>query len=163
VSRQVQDLLNHNFIEPTHGVWSSPVVLVKNKDGSRRFSLDYHRLNSVTIQDANALLQINESLDALAGSKHFSTLDMLSGTSKCPSVLMLKTKQHSSPITGSGNAFLCHSDLRLPQQLSNNSWSKSWKTLLIYLDDIIVISPDFTTHVSCLRKVFNCLLAAGLK
>jgi len=38
-----------------------------------------------------------------------------------------------------------------------------WKTLLIYLDDVIVISPDFTIHVSRLREVFDCLRAAGLK
>jgi len=38
-----------------------------------------------------------------------------------------------------------------------------WKTLLIYLDDVIVICPDFETHVSCLREVFERLRGAGLK
>jgi len=38
-----------------------------------------------------------------------------------------------------------------------------WKTLLIYLDDVIVISPDFTTHISRLQEVFNRLRGAGLK
>jgi len=38
-----------------------------------------------------------------------------------------------------------------------------WKTLLIYLDDVIVMSPDFPTHVSRLREVFDRLWAAGLK
>jgi len=38
-----------------------------------------------------------------------------------------------------------------------------WKTLLIYLDDVIVISPDFITHISCLPEVFDRLRAAGLK
>jgi len=38
-----------------------------------------------------------------------------------------------------------------------------WKTLLIYLDDVIVISPDFDTHVSQLREVFDRLRAVGLK
>jgi len=36
-----------------------------------------------------------------------------------------------------------------------------WKTLLIYLDDVIVISPDFKTHVSRLLEVFDCLRAAA--
>jgi len=49
VSRQVQDLLNRDLIEPAHGAWSSPVVLVKKKDGSWRFCVDYRKLNSVTI------------------------------------------------------------------------------------------------------------------
>jgi len=38
-----------------------------------------------------------------------------------------------------------------------------WKTLLIYLDDVMVISPDFDTHVSRLREVFDTLRAADLK
>jgi len=55
VSRQVQDLLDRDLIEPAHGAWSSLVVLVKKKDGSWRFCVDYRRLNSVTIQDAYPL------------------------------------------------------------------------------------------------------------
>jgi len=78
VSRQVQDLLDRGLIEPAHSAWSSPVVLVWKKDGSWRFCVDYRKLNSVTIQDAYPLPQIDESLDALAGSKYFSTLDLLS-------------------------------------------------------------------------------------
>jgi len=79
VSRQVRDLLYHNLIEPAHSAWSWPVVLVRKKDGSWRFCVDYRKLNSVTIPDAYPLPRINESLDALAGSKYFSTLDLLSG------------------------------------------------------------------------------------
>jgi len=36
VSRQVQDLLNRDLIEPAHGAWTSPVVLVRKKDDSWR-------------------------------------------------------------------------------------------------------------------------------
>jgi len=73
VSRQVQDLLDRDLIEPAHSAWSSPVVLIRKKDGSWRFCVDYRKLNSVTIQDAYPLPRIDESLDALAGSKYFST------------------------------------------------------------------------------------------
>jgi len=52
VSRQVRDLLERGLIEPAHSAWSSPVVLVRKKDGSWRFCVDYRKLNSVTIQDA---------------------------------------------------------------------------------------------------------------
>jgi len=80
----VQNLLNRDLIEPGHGAWSSSVVLVRKKDGSWRFCVDYRRLNSVTIQDAYPLHRIDESLDALAGSKFFSTLDLLSGYWQVP-------------------------------------------------------------------------------
>jgi len=46
--------------------------------------VDYRKLNSLTIQDAYPLPRIDESLDALAGSKYFSTLDLLSGYRQVP-------------------------------------------------------------------------------
>jgi len=84
VSWQVQELLDRFLIETGRGAWSSPVILVKKNDGSWRFCADYHRLNSVTIQDAYPLRQINESLNALGGSKYFSTLNLLSGYWQVP-------------------------------------------------------------------------------
>jgi len=80
----VQDLLNRNLIEPAHSAWSSPVVLVKKKDGSWRFCVDYRNLSSVAIQDAYPFPRIDESLDAPAGSKYFSTLDLLNGYWQVP-------------------------------------------------------------------------------
>jgi len=53
--------------------------------------VDYSKLNSVTIQDAYPLPRIYESLDALAGRKFFSTLDLLSGYWHVP----LSTRQGS--------------------------------------------------------------------
>jgi len=84
VSRQVRDLLDRGLIEPAHSAWSSPVVLVRKKDGSWWFCVDYRKLNSVTIQDTYPLPRIDESLDALAGSKYFGTLDLLSGYWQVP-------------------------------------------------------------------------------
>jgi hypothetical protein len=79
VEKQVCDLAKHGLIEPGSGAWSSPVVLVRKKDNSWRFCIDYRKLNEVTIKDAYPLPRIDESLDALSGSKYFSTLDLLSG------------------------------------------------------------------------------------
>ena len=38
-----------------------------------------------------------------------------------------------------------------------------WKMLLLYLDDIIVIAPDFATHLQQLEEVFQRLKRASLK
>jgi len=52
ISQQVWDLLDRGLIESAHSAWSSPVVLVRKKDSSWRFCVNYRKLNSVTIQDA---------------------------------------------------------------------------------------------------------------
>ena len=73
VEEHVSDMLSRGIIEPSHSPWSSAIVLVKKKDGSTRFCVDYRRLNSITTKDANPLPRMDESLNQLRGSEWFST------------------------------------------------------------------------------------------
>ena len=66
-------------IEPSSSLWSSPVVLVKKKDGSTKFCVDYRKLNDVTVKDAYPLPLISDCLDALTVSKCFSSTHLNSG------------------------------------------------------------------------------------
>jgi len=130
--------------------------------------VDYRKLNSVTIQDAYPLPQIDESLDALAGSKYFSMLDLLSGYWQVP--LSPDAQEKAAFITRDGLwkwkvlSFGLTSAPTTFQRLMEQVLSGlHWKTLLVYLDDVIVISPDFPTHVDRLREVFKRLRGAGFK
>ena len=60
------------------------MVLVKKKDQSWRFCVNYRKLNAITLQDAYPLPRIDKSLDALASSRYFSTLDLTSGYWQVP-------------------------------------------------------------------------------
>lgn len=86
--RQAQDSLRRGIIELAEGVWISQVILVKKKDRKWKFCMDFRRLNAVTQQDAYPLPRIDDSLDALAGSRYFSTLDLVSGYWQVPLMLM---------------------------------------------------------------------------
>ena len=76
---KIAEMLRGGQIEPSDSPWSSPTVLVKKKDGTLRFCVDYRRLNQVTKKDAFPLPPINDSLSMLAGQRWFSTLDLASG------------------------------------------------------------------------------------
>ena len=96
----MQDLFEKGLIEPASGAWGSPVVLVRKKDNSWRFRIDYRRLNAVTRQGVYSFPRIDESLDALAGSSFFSSLDLVSGYWQVP--LDPDAQEKSAFITHSG-------------------------------------------------------------
>ena len=73
VRQHVEDMLHNGVVRPSTSPWASPIVLVKKKDGGTRFCVDYRKLNDVTRKDAYPLPRIDETLDALAGAKLFST------------------------------------------------------------------------------------------
>lgn len=76
---EVERMLNAGIIEPSSSAWSSPIVFVTKKDGSIRYCIDYRKLNEVSRKDSYTLPRIDDSLDALRGSKWFSCLDLASG------------------------------------------------------------------------------------
>ena len=63
--RQIEDMLDRGVIEPSTSPWSSPIVLVTKKDGTKRFCMDYRKLNSVTVKDSYPIPRIDETLDSL--------------------------------------------------------------------------------------------------
>ncbi|GBN56996.1 Transposon Ty3-I Gag-Pol polyprotein [Araneus ventricosus] len=77
--RLVKEMVDNGIIEESSGPWPSRIVLVKKKDGSTRFCVDYRKLNEITIKDSYPLPRIDDTLDALNGSQRFSTLDLKSG------------------------------------------------------------------------------------
>ena len=79
VNQIIDEMKDNKIIEPSSSPWSSPVVLVKKKDGTTRFCVDYRKLNDVTKKDSYPLPRIDDTLDTLSGSKWFSTLDLKSG------------------------------------------------------------------------------------
>ena len=69
-------MAERDLIEQSTSPWSSSAIIVHKKNGGIRFCIDYRRLNKVTIPDSMPLPRCDDSLDALGGSKWFSTLDL---------------------------------------------------------------------------------------
>jgi len=75
----LNEMLETGVIEPSNSSWASPVCLVKKKDGTFRFCIDYRRVNAVSKKDAYPIPGIQDALDNLRGSRCFATIDLLSG------------------------------------------------------------------------------------
>ena len=67
------------MIQPSKSLWSSPVLLVRKKDGSHRFCIDHHKLNSVMKVHTFPLPRIDDLLDQLGKSNYFSILGLAAG------------------------------------------------------------------------------------
>ncbi|UYV68116.1 hypothetical protein LAZ67_5003095 [Cordylochernes scorpioides] len=76
---EVEKMMETKIIRPSSSPWASPVILVRKKDGSLRFCVDYRRLNKITKKDVYPLPRIDDALDTLSGSRYFPTMDMRSG------------------------------------------------------------------------------------
>ena len=72
-------MLRLGAIRKSCSPWASAIVLVKKKNGKLRFCIDLRKLNSKTLKDSYALPRIEQTIESLAGSKIFSTLDLTSG------------------------------------------------------------------------------------
>ena len=79
VREHLKEMLEIVAIRNSKSPYSSNVVIVRKKDGTIRFCIDYRKLNQRTVSDAHAIPHIDDTLLLLAGAKYFSTLDLKSG------------------------------------------------------------------------------------
>ena len=155
---QVQQMLSSNVIRPLNSPWTSPVVMVRKKDGSLRFCVDFRQLSAATYKDAHPLPRIDDLLDALHRAKWFSTLDLKSGYWQVPIVEQDKGK--TAFRTSSGQLFefnqvsfgLCNAPATFSRLMDRVLASLHWETCLFYLDDIIVFSSTWEEHLARLRR-----------
>lgn len=168
LDEEINKMLEMDVIEPSKSPWSSPVLLVPKGDNTYRFCVDYRGLNKVTKKDAYPLPYVSAILDRLRGARYLSSMDIKSA------YWQVSVKEECRELT----AFTVPSRglyqfKRMPFGLANAP--ATWQRLidkvlgvdlepyvLVYLDDIIIISPGFDTHLEVLGKVFDRLAAAGL-
>lgn len=168
VEEMIEDMRRSNIIEPSSSPWCSPVVLVKKKDGSTRFCVDYRQLNEVTKKDSYPLPRIDDTLDTLNGMKWFSTLDLKSGYWQVD--VDPKDKEKTAFSTGKGlwqfkvmPFGLCNAPATFERLMERVLAGILGDTCLVYLDDIIIVGRDFDDHLKKLAKVFERLRGANLK
>ncbi len=93
-------MLQADLIQPSNNPWISPVVLVRKKNDSTRFCVNYRRLNSITRKDSYPIPRIDDALDALSGARYFSTLDLRGGYHQVE--VDLESRLYTAFVTSSG-------------------------------------------------------------
>ena len=143
--------------------------MVRKKDGSLHFCIDFRRLNALTVKDSHPLAHICETLESLAGAAHYSTFDLNSGFWQVP--MDEESKQYTAFTLGSMGLYECESMpfglCKAPptfQRLMQNCLGElNLIYCLIYLDDVIVFSEMPEEHLQRMQVVFDHLREHSLK
>ncbi|CAC5413534.1 unnamed protein product [Mytilus coruscus] len=159
----IDQMTNQGIIQKSTSPWSSPLVLVLKKNGKVRACCDYRILNMATKPQAWPLPRIQDCLDTVAGGFIFSTFDLTSGFNqihipKTAFVTKYGLYEYKTLTFGLTNGPACCQ--RLMELVLSGL---QWQILLIYFDDIILFSSNFSQHLQRLDIVLKRLQEAGLK
>ncbi|CAF3494538.1 unnamed protein product [Rotaria socialis] len=80
----IQQMLKNKQIRASHSQYSAPVLLIKKRDGSYRFIVDYRKLNHITVQDNYPLPNLEQTIQIVGGCQHYTKLDLRSGYFQIP-------------------------------------------------------------------------------
>lgn len=153
------------IIQRSSSAWASPLHLVKKKDGSWRPCGDFRRLNLVTSEDKYPVPNMGDFAGQMENCKIFSKLDLKNG------YLQVPLHPAAIPKTAIITPFGLFEFRRMPFGLKNAGMSfqrlmdrvlSGLPFVFVYIDDILVASPDLASHLVHLKAVFQRLKDAGL-
>ena len=162
-------MLDAGVIRPSNSPWCNAVVLVRKKDGSLCFCIDFRKLNSLTVKDSHPLPRICETLGKPCGScplLHVRyELWVLAGP------MSPESKQYTAFTLGSMGLYecesmpfgLCNAPPTFQRLMLNCLGELNLTYCLIYLDDVIVFSHTEEEHLERMRVIFDRLREHGLK
>ena len=166
VCKEVDSMLEMGVIEPSDSPYASPIVLIRKKDNTVRFCIDFRKLNKITTFDAEPMPNSDELFTRLTGSKYFTKFDLTKGYWQIPMAEGAKEK----------TAFLTPRGLFqfrfMPYGLVNAgaTFSRIMRIVLAgmqgrvenIIDDILAHSKSWPEHIDTITEVLHRLAEAGL-
>lgn len=162
IERQLTEMMQHGLIKPSTSPYASPVLLVKKKDGSWRFCVDYRHLNAITIKNKHPLPIVDELIDELHGAKWFSKLDFRSSYHQ---ICISEQDTHKTAFKTHNGLYeflvmlfgLTNAPATFQSVMNTLFASLLRKGVLIFMDDILIYSSTMEEHCVLLTKVFDII------
>jgi hypothetical protein len=157
-------MLDKEFIQCSKSFFCSPMLLVKKKDKTWRFCIDYRHLNARTVKYKYPMPIIDKLLDELHGASWFSSLDLRAGFHQ---ILLRPGEEFKTAF----QTHLGHFEFRVMtfgligapgtfQRAMNTTLNPVLRRCaLVFFDDILVYSASFEDHFKHLQQVFELLAA----
>lgn len=162
----VKDLMEHGIVRESKSPYSSPIILVKKKNGDDRMCVDFRELNSNTLRDHYPLPLISDQIDQLAKGKYFTTFDMAAGFHQIP--IAESSIEKTAFVTPDG----LYEYMTMPFGLSNacsvyqRCINRALSSLLgnaaqVYVDDVLSKCEDIGEGLSNIERILLALQEAG--
>ena len=169
VRTSLRDMLESGGIRLSQSPWCNAVVLVRKKDGTLHFCVDFRCLNAHMKKDSYPLPRIQEALESMVGSAHFSSMDFKSGFWQ---IKMAPGSQQYTAFTVGNLGFykftcmpfgLYNAPATFQRLMQNTLGELNLTYCIIYLDDVIVFSRTEEEHLEQLCVVFERFHEFNLK
>lgn len=153
ISQTVQELLEKGWIEEAASPWGANVLLIQKRDGGLRMCVDYRALNAQTIRDGHPIPLVSDLLDRIGRNRVVSSVDMLSAYHQV--LIPEEDRPKTAFVTPDGQyqykvmPFGLTNAPATFQRLMNSIFARDkllYKYVLVYLDDILIMSPDVESH-----------------
>ena len=173
MDNEIQDLLENGFIEESTSQWRSPAILVRKQtptgEPSYRLVCDYRKLNKLSVPQHFPMITVEEVWEMVGRVKPkiFSSLDLMSGFQQ---LKMDDETKHKASFVVQGKQYqwnrmpfgLRNAPITFQRTMAHVLKDVLFKTVILYVDDILVMSDCIECHKKHLQEVFDRLAEANL-
>ena len=168
VAEMVQECLEKGVIRPSNSPYSNPIVLVRKKDGSLRFCVDYRRLNSITRKDAYPMPNVDAMILSLGKPQFFTTLDIKDAYWCIP---MEEDSIEKTAFPTPNGLYewtvmpfgLANAPATFERFIERVMRDFLGKFMHVYFDDLLIVSETWADHLQHIENALERLRQAGLR